>query len=56
MVSVIVVIFLVLIIWQVFSKRNSDNELKKIASVTASLIFWGVVLLAIIAAVMNGLK
>ena len=47
------IILLVLIIWQFFSDRNNKAELQKVANCTASVLFWGTVLAAVLATFMS---
>jgi heme/copper-type cytochrome/quinol oxidase subunit 3 len=44
-------IFFSLVIWQVVTKRDSAKDLNNIAELTASILFWGVVIAVVLVVV-----
>ena len=56
MVVSLVLIMIAVMAWQIITKRSRDEDLKKVANVTASSIFWVVVAVAIVLAVVSGLR
>ena len=45
------VIFFAVVIWRVVTKRDSEKDLNNVAELTASILFWGVIIAAVVAVV-----
>lgn len=46
MLASIGIIFITLVIWQIITKRDNAKDMNMVANLMASILFWGVIIVA----------